>query len=176
MSRGGFEQAELSPCTKMQPSHQCQWEVLSKLLGHPVHSTAGFAVDQRLLWMDGEGRLPLSFFPSFLLPSARCPPPQSPHVSTTFHFRMEDPSVLSLHKTLDEEEEEEEETRRWEKCIADSSSSTTQSEVRLSASEEALPDLQGLEICQKFACDCKNDYLQAESSAIAFEPPLYVCM
>ena len=81
--------------------------------------------------------------------------------------------MLSLHKTLDEEEEEEEEeTRRWEKCIADSSSSTTQSEVRLSASEEALPDLQGLEICQKFASEWRIDYL--DSSAIAFDPPLYV--
>ena len=37
MLTGGLEQSDWSPCTKTQLSHQCQWEVLDKLLGHPVH-------------------------------------------------------------------------------------------------------------------------------------------
>ena len=69
-----------------------------------IRSRAAAAMDG---WMDGEGRKALSFIPSFLPPSAMLvvpsiAPSPSPHVSTTFHFRMGDPSVLSLHKTLEE--------------------------------------------------------------------------
>ena len=53
-------------------------------------------------WRRKEGSSLHSFLPSCLhlrvVPSI----PPSPHVSTTFHFRMGDPSVLSLHKTLEE--------------------------------------------------------------------------
>ena len=46
-----------------------------------------------------EGSLLHSFLPA---PICATSSPPSPHVSTTFHFRMGDPSVLSLHKTLEE--------------------------------------------------------------------------
>ena len=41
MLTGGLEQSDWSPCTKTQLSHQCQWEVLDKLLDHPVYAFLG---------------------------------------------------------------------------------------------------------------------------------------
>ena len=51
----GFAQAEWSPCTKTQLSHQCQQEVWNKVLGHPVHdSDARFPIVSKVPIMFNE--------------------------------------------------------------------------------------------------------------------------